>query len=31
MSLLAKYLTGYHTEAKPTASTVMNIMMMSSG
>lgn len=30
-SRLAKYLTGYHTEIKPTASTVTKIMMMSSG
>lgn len=31
MSLLAKYLTGYHTEMNPTASTVMNTRTISSG
>ncbi|GEM_PF-2045156 len=30
-SLFAKYLTGYHTETKPTATTVRNTTMMSSG
>ena len=28
---LAKYLTGYHTDTKPTASTVTKMRMMSSG
>ncbi len=30
-NLFAKYLTGYHTDTKPTAMTVMKITMMSSG
>ena len=31
ISLFEKYLTGYHTAANPVASTVRNMIMMSSG